>query len=165
MNASYNSLHVVNSYGAFGSVTRERFEVVLEGRADASDESWREYGFKGKPGDPRRRPRQFAPYHLRLDWLMWFVPLRGRARSERWLMRLCEQLLEGERAALGLLGYNPFPEQPPRQIRALMYQYAFTSRSERSATGAIWKRELVSELFRKGDVSREATAAAVRAEL
>jgi hypothetical protein len=150
MNASYNSLHLVNAYGAFGSVTRERFEVVLEGRSDSTEQSWREYGLKGKPGDPRRRPPQVAPYHLRLDWLMWFVPLRGFGRPERWLTRLCELLLEGDRAALSLLGHNPFPEQPPQQIRALMYQYAFTTRSERAATGAIWKRELVSELFRLG---------------
>lgn len=146
MNASYNVLHLVNAYGAFGSVTRERFEVVLEGSADG--ESWREYGFKGKPGDPRRRPPQVAPYHLRLDWLMWFVPLRGFARTERWLMNLCEQLLRGERAALGLLGRNPFQDAPPQQLRALLYHYKFTSRHERAESGAIWKRERMSELFR-----------------
>jgi hypothetical protein len=64
------------------------------------------------------------------------------------LTRLCEQLLAAERGALGLLGHNPFPERPPREIRALMYQYQFTTRSERTETGAIWKRELMSELFR-----------------
>ena len=159
MNASYNPLHLVNAYGAFGSVTRERFEVVLEGRASASEESWREYGFKGKPGDPQRRPRQFAPYHLRLDWLMWFVPLRGFGRPERWLTRLCEQLLEGDRATLRLLRHNPFPEAPPQQIRVLMYQYAFTTRSERAATGAIWKRELVSELWSVGNPARRSSSA------
>jgi len=159
MNASYNKLHLVNAYGAFGSVTRERFEVVLEGRADASEESWREYGFKGKPGDPRRRPPQVAPYHLRLDWLMWFVPLRGFGRPERWLTRLCEQLLDGEHAALGLLGHNPFPDGPPQQIRALMYQYAFTTPHERAQSGAIWKRELVSELFRVGSAGSTPLAA------
>src|SRR4029453_12182497 len=26
-------------------------------------------------GDPRRRPRQVAPYHLRLDWLAWFAAM------------------------------------------------------------------------------------------
>jgi len=75
MNLNYNPLHLVNAYGAFGSVTRERLEVVVEGAAGDRCE-WREYEFKAKPGNPRRRPRQVAPYHLRLDWLMWFLPLR-----------------------------------------------------------------------------------------
>lgn len=163
MNASYNPLHLVNSYGAFGSVTRERFEVVLEGRADGSDASWQEYGFKGKPGDPRRRPPQIAPYHLRLDWLMWFLPLRGFVRSERWLTRLCEQLLTGEGPALKLLGHNPFRERAPQQIRALLYRYELTSRAERAQTGAFWRRELASELFRMGSVSGRSPSRAASA--
>ena len=76
MNTSFDPLHIVNTYGAFGSITRERNEIVIEGTdADAITPSttWREYQFKGKPGDPARAPRQFAPYHLRLDWLMWFA--------------------------------------------------------------------------------------------
>src|SRR5439155_18020632 len=72
MNASFNRVHLVNTYGAFGSITRERYEVVIEG-TEAPELSpqaeWKEYEFKGKPGDPRRRPPQVAPYHLRRDWL------------------------------------------------------------------------------------------------
>src|SRR5439155_1598721 len=87
MNLNYNPLHLVNTYGAFGSVTRERFEIVVEAtedRAITGATRWREYELKGKPGDPSRRPRQVAPYHLRLDWMMWFLPFsvpsaRGRA--------------------------------------------------------------------------------------
>jgi hypothetical protein len=78
MNAPFNPFHLVNTYGAFGSVTRRRYEVVVEGTLGEAAEGaaeWREYEFKGKPGDPRRLPRQFAPYHLRLDWLMWFAAL------------------------------------------------------------------------------------------
>jgi hypothetical protein len=148
MNASYNSLHLVNAYGAFGSVTRERREIVLEGSADEAGEVWKEYGFKGKPGDPQRRPPQVAPYHLRLDWLIWFVPLRGFAQPERWLQRLLELLLAGDRAALRLLAHNPFPGAPPRQIRALLYQYRFTDARERAQSGAWWKREYLGEYFR-----------------
>src|SRR4051812_14825141 len=74
MNTSFNPLQIVNTYGAFGSVTRDRFEIIVEG-TDAENPGdgtgWREYEFKGKPGDPSRRPPQIAPYHLRLDWLMW----------------------------------------------------------------------------------------------
>src|SRR5438874_9985003 len=81
MNYSFNRFHLVNTYGAFGSVTRERYEIVLEGAAgDELSErtAWAEYEFRGKPGDPRRRPPQVAPYHLRLDWLMWFAALSPR---------------------------------------------------------------------------------------
>src|SRR5207247_5773615 len=76
MNYTFNPLHLVNTYGAFGSVTKTRYEVVVEGtaeRAPGPETAWKEYEFKGKPGDPRRMPRQYAPYHLRLDWLMWFA--------------------------------------------------------------------------------------------
>ena len=78
MNRSYNRFHLVNTYGAFGRVTRTRYEIVLEGTDDSiisQATHWQEYGFKAKPGDPRRRPPQVAPYHLRLDWAMWFLPL------------------------------------------------------------------------------------------
>lgn len=95
MNYSFNRLHLVNSYGAFGSINRIRFEVVVEGTDEqrlTPTTVWREYGFRGKPGDVRRRPRQYAPYHLRLDWLMWFAgispayarPGCGRSPSGCW---------------------------------------------------------------------------------
>jgi len=81
MNASFEPLHLVNTYGAFGSITRERYEIVIEGTADENlgdGTVWREYEFKGKPGDPARRPPLVAPYHLRLDWLMWFEAMHHR---------------------------------------------------------------------------------------
>src|SRR5262245_35311578 len=79
MNYSYNRFHLVNTYGAFGSVTKERYEIVIEGTDDPfiSDQThWREYEFKAKPGNPMRKAPQVAPYHLRLDWLVWFLPFR-----------------------------------------------------------------------------------------
>lgn len=81
MNFSYNPLHLVNDYGAFGSVTRERYEVVLEGAADLATSSWKEYGFKGKPGDLRRRPPQIAPYHLEARLAHVVPSSRPRRRS------------------------------------------------------------------------------------
>jgi hypothetical protein len=147
MNYSFNRLHLVNTYGAFGSVTRERYEVVLEG-TDAQEVTegtvWREYEFRGKPGDPRRRPPQVAPYHLRLDWLMWFAAL-SPAYAEGWLGPLVEKLLRGDPAVLGLLRRNPFPGAPPVWIRARYYHYRFTTRQERRASGAWWVRELAGE--------------------
>ncbi|MEX2402237.1 MAG: lipase maturation factor family protein [Rhodothermales bacterium] len=156
MNASYNPLHLVNAYGAFGSVTKQRHEVIIEGTRDAEpspDAVWREYEFKGKPGDPARRPSQVAPYHLRLDWLMWFLPLSVRVTEsgarvpgyERWFARLVEKLLAGDPSVLELLRTNPFPDEPPRWVRARFFRYRFTSAAERKETGRWWDRSLVDE--------------------
>ena len=145
MNYNYNPLHIVNAYGAFGSVTRERLEIVLEGSAAAQGGDWREYEFRGKPGDPLRRPRQVAPYHLRLDWLMWFQALGAMRWPEAWFTQLVDRLLAGDPAVRKLLGRDPFPDQPPRRIRALLYRYTFTTKQQRAQTGAFWNRELLGE--------------------
>jgi hypothetical protein len=141
MNHNYNALAIVNAYGAFGSVTRERFEVVVEGAADEAGSEWREYEFVAKPGDPLRRPPQIAPYHVRLDWLMWFLPLGGG--REAWFTRLVEKLLRGDRELLRLLRVNPFPGQPPRWLRARLFLYRYTTPHERRQSGAWWVREPV----------------------
>src|SRR5215472_11241956 len=112
MNASFDPFHLVNTYGAFGSISRRRYELVIEGTADPAPgpaARWLEYEFKGKPGDPRRRPPQVAPYHLRLDWLMWFLPL-GTPIPHAWLLALAEKLLANDQPTLRLLRHNPFPD-------------------------------------------------------
>jgi hypothetical protein len=143
MNTSYDPLRLVNSYGAFGSVTRDRYEVVLEATDDPSPgpgTEWREYEFRGKPGDPYRRPPQVAPYHLRLDWLMWFVGIDpGYGRG--WLEPLLRKLVAADPATLRLLRSAPFGAEPPAAVRAVQYRYRFTSRAERRETGAWWHRE------------------------
>jgi hypothetical protein len=146
MNASFNRWHLVNAYGAFGSVTRQRDEVVIEGtEAERPTEAdWREYGFYGKPGDPDRRPRQWAPYHLRLDWLLWFVPL-GAARQP-WFAALLAHLLDADPRLLRLVRVDPFAGRPPRLIRVRMFRYRFARRDEHRATGAIWVRHELYEL-------------------
>ena len=149
MNFSFNPLHLVNTYGAFGSITRVRQEIVIEGTdaaAIAGATAWREYEFKGKPGDPARTPPQIAPYHLRLDWLMWFAAMSSPS-DHPWFTALLVKLLEGDAATLGLLKTNPFPDRPPRYVRALLYEYRFTSREERSRTGRWWTRELLGEYY------------------
>jgi lipase maturation factor len=149
MNFSFNPLHLVNTYGAFGSITRARDEIVIEGTDDPAITAatiWREYEFKGKPGDPARRPSQIAPYHLRLDWLMWFAAMSSPS-DHRWFAPLLIKLLEGDRATLGLLRANPFPARPPRYVRALYYEYRFTTPEERRRTGRWWNRELRGEYF------------------
>jgi hypothetical protein len=146
MNASFEPLHLVNTYGAFGSITRDRFEIVIEGTSDETVTAvteWREYEFKGKPGDPGRMPPQVAPYHMRLDWLMWFESMAPMPQS-RWFFNLLGGLLRGDRETLSLLRTNPFPDRPPRFLRAHYYKYTFTTPEERRASGRWWHRELVS---------------------
>ncbi|MFE0731207.1 lipase maturation factor family protein [Streptomyces antibioticus] len=148
MNRSFDPLHLVNTYGAFGSVSRVRHEVVVEGTLDEvprEDSDWREYEFKGKPGDPRRWPRQFAPYHLRLDWMMWFAAL-SPSYAGAWFGVLTERLLENDRDTLRLLRRSPFPpDRPPRHIRARLFRYRYTSWRELRETGACWERTYVRE--------------------
>jgi hypothetical protein len=147
MNTSFEPLHLVNTYGAFGAITRTRYEIVLEG-SDAAivteGTAWREYEFKGKPGDPARRPPQIAPYHLRLDWLMWFEAF-SPAPQDEWFIALLRQVLRGDAATLSLLKTNPFPDHPPRYLRARYYRYRFTTAAERRESGRWWNRQLVSE--------------------
>jgi uncharacterized membrane protein YhdT len=147
MNASFDPFRLVNTYGAFGSVSRVRDEVIVEGTdAELVDRAttWHEYEFKGKPGDLRRMPPQFAPYHLRLDWLMWFLPLSARY-GERWFVPFLIRLLEGDRPTLALLRTNPFPDHPPRFVRARLFRYRFTTRAERRETGAWWARTFIGD--------------------
>jgi hypothetical protein len=142
MNASFDPCHLVNTYGAFGSISRQRYELVIEGTDDPApgpQARWLEYGFKGKPGDPRRLPRQVAPYHLRLDWLMWFAAL-SRGYAEPWLPRLLDGLLAGDPEVLRLLRVNPFPGSPPARVRVSRYRYQFTSWRQLRQTGAWWER-------------------------
>ncbi|MEV5933303.1 lipase maturation factor family protein [Streptomyces sp. NPDC052079] len=150
MNRSFDPLHLVNTYGAFGSVTRVRYEVIVEGTADEvprEDSEWREYEFKGKPGNPRRWPRQYAPYHLRLDWLMWFAALSPMYAAP-WFGGLVERLLTNDRDTLKLLRHSPFPaDAPPRHIRARLFRYRFTTWRELRETGACWDRTYVREFL------------------
>ena len=147
MNSSFDPLHMVNTYGAFGSISRTRDEVVIEGTAapDPSDETaWREYEFKGKPGDVKRMPRQWSPYHLRLDWLMWFLPLSS-AYAQPWLMPFCSGLLANDPAIIALLRTNPFPDAPPTHVRATLYRYRFSTPHELRSERIWWRRERIGE--------------------
>ena len=146
MNAAFNRWQLGNTYGAFGSVTKQRVEVVVEGTlAPEPDEDadWREYGFRGKPGDVRRMPRQWAPYHLRLDWLMWFLPLR--TVHEQWFYAFLAKLLEADRATLRLLRHDPFDGSRPHWIRVISYLYRFSTRAEFRETGQRWIRIALEE--------------------
>jgi len=145
MNTSFDPFELVNTYGAFGSVGRERYEIVLDGTDDdpgGAAARWVEYDFKCKPGTVDRRPCWISPYHYRLDWQMWFQDMPG-APIEPWLVRLVKKLLDGDPATRALLAAGPFEDHPPRAIRARYYRYEFTRAGEHAR--AWWKRTLVSD--------------------
>ncbi|XP_032316499.1 lipase maturation factor 1 isoform X3 [Camelus ferus] len=128
MNSSFNPLRIVNTYGAFGSITKERTEVILQGTASSNasspDAEWEDYEFKCKPGNLRRRPCLISPYHYRLDWLMWFAAFQTYEHNE-WIIHLAGKLLTNDAQALSLLAFNPFAGRAPPQVgpgRALQVQ-------------------------------------------
>jgi len=149
MNTSFNPFHLVGTYGAFGGITRQRFEVVVEGTDDAvisSSTRWKEYEFKGKPNDVTRMPPQIAPYHLRLDWLMWFAAM-SNYYDYPWFVNFVAKLLENDRPVLSLLKSNPFPDHAPKFVRAELYEYHFANPETRKRTGQWWSRTLVGPWF------------------
>lgn len=127
-----------SSYGLFAVMTTSRPEIIVEGSNDGV--TWLEYEFKYKPGDPKRRPQFVAPHQPRLDWQMWFAALSDY-RHNPWFINFCLRLLQGSPEVLGLLERNPFPNAPPRYIRAVVYDYHFTDFATRRKTGAWWRRE------------------------
>lgn len=143
MNTSFDRLFVVNTYGAFGSVGRTRREIVFEGTTDSvitQTTQWREYEFKCKPGDTNRRPCLISPYHYRLDWLIWFAAMSSPERYP-WSVHLVWKMLHNDELALNLLANEPFPDEPPRFVRAQLYNYTFAPLDD--PQGAWWKRELI----------------------
>lgn len=150
MNFSFNPIHLVNTYGAFGTVTKKRYEIIIEGTDDktiGSETEWKAYEFKGKPGDPQKRSPQISPYHLRLDWQMWFAAMSSVHRHP-WFLRLLEKLLRNDEQTLKLLRHNPFQGRRPEYIRAQLYEYRYASSEERRNTGRWWSRTFVSEYVR-----------------
>ena len=126
--------------------------MVIEGTDEeslTSETKWREYEFIGKPGNVKTRSLQIAPYHLRLDWLMWFQPFRAQGTDrgvfvygyDPWFLHFIAKLLQNDGATLSLIRTTPFPQKPPVYIRALLYEYHFTTRKEKKETGAWWRRE------------------------
>ena len=149
--ARIEPFRIVNGYGLFRVMTKERPEIQVEGSADGID--WVSYEFKWKPGDVNRAPRWCAPHQPRLDWQMWFAALGGR-RQEDWFQNFVVRLLENEPAVTRLLARNPFPEKPPKYVRAILFKYQFTTSEERRATGAWWKRREIGEFFPEATLRR-----------
>ncbi|XP_064630133.1 lipase maturation factor 1-like [Lineus longissimus] len=147
MNTSFDPLRLVNTYGAFGSVTKERTEVIIQGTYsnnpyDEDVNAWKEYEFKCKPGNVTRRPCLISPYHYRLDWLMWFAAFQNY-QYNNWLVHLAAKLLVNDPGATSLLENNPFEgKKPPKFIRVEHYRYTYTKLGSNDAKrGRWWKRK------------------------
>ncbi|XP_067329750.1 lipase maturation factor 1 isoform X2 [Anolis sagrei] len=152
MNTSFNSLRIVNTYGAFGSVTKERTEVILQGTSSLDpkdpDAIWEEYEFKCKPGDMHRRPCLISPYHYRLDWLMWFAAFQTYEQNE-WIIHLAAKLLANDKEVLSLMATNPFEGKgPPRWVRGEHFRYKFSRPGgTHAADGKWWIRKRIGPYF------------------
>ena len=127
MNTSYDPLHLVNAYGAFGTVGRDRPVIIFEG-SDSSDPDtatdWKEYPYVASPWDPALTPPQIAPYQPRLDWSVWFAAM-ATWRDYPWTLNFVWKLLHNDPGALSLLAGNPFPDHPPKYVRIVLYNYRF----------------------------------------
>ncbi|KAM8887924.1 lipase maturation factor 1 [Synchiropus picturatus] len=152
MNTSFDPLRIVNTYGAFGSITKERTEVIFQGTSSADpkapDAVWEEYQFLCKPGDLFRRPCLISPYHYRLDWLMWFAAFQTYEQSE-WIIHIAGRLLANDSSVLSLMDHNPFHgRDAPRWVRGEHFKYKFSRPGSASAAeGKWWVRKRIGAYF------------------
>jgi Lipase maturation factor len=141
MNTSFDPLDLVNTYGAFGTIGRERLNVVFQGTdsdTTAGAVDWKDYLYQALPVDVHEMPVQVAPYQPHLDWQMWFAAM-GTYHQYPWTLHLIWKLLHNDPVALSFFRYNPFPDHPPRYIRAVLYKYSFAPAG--NAEGDWWIRE------------------------
>jgi hypothetical protein len=131
---------IANQYGLFAVMTRGRYEIEFQGSMDG--ENWVAYPFRYKPQDPAQPPRIYAPYHPRFDWNLWFASLGGW-REYPFVPNTEFLLLTNDKDVLTLFARNPFAREPPRQVRAVLWQYWFTTMAEKRATGMWWRRQML----------------------
>ena len=144
--------YTVNGYGLFAVMTTIRPEIIVQGSNDGVE--WRDYEFKHKPGDLARRPSFIAPHQPRLDWQMWFAALSPN-RISGWFQAFAFRLMQGSPAVVSLLAENPFPESPPRYIKAELYLYTYSDYGARGETGHWWERRHVRTYFGPVTLGRE----------
>jgi hypothetical protein len=131
---------IANQYGLFAVMTPHRYEIEFQGSNDG--QHWVAYRFRYKPQDVRERPRIYAPYQPRFDWNLWFASL-GSWQQNAIVPRTEELLLNNDRAVLGLFSGSPFPDVPPRMVRAVLWQYWFSSLEEKRSEGVWWRRQFL----------------------
>jgi lipase maturation factor 1 len=129
---------IANRYGLFGIMTRGRYEIEFQGSDDGKN--WAAYPFRYKPQNLNEPPGMYAPYQPRFDWNLWFASL-GSWREYPIVPNTEVRLLSNDEDVLALFKSNPFPKNPPHQVRAILYQYWFTSMSEEKKEGLWWRRE------------------------
>ena len=155
----FEPFRVANTYGLFAVMTRARYEIEFQGTSDGT--TWVAYPFRCKPQDVRLAPRIYAPYQPRFEWNLWFASL-GTWVENRWVLNTEVRLLQNQPSTLQLFAGNPFAGKPPIAVRAMQWQYWFTSREEKQKTGAWWNRTLIGEyapaVRRMPDGSIEVTA-------
>jgi hypothetical protein len=131
---------IANRYGLFAVMTRGRYEIEFQGSNDG--QTWVAYPFRYKPQDPSKPPGIYAPYQPRFEWNLWFASL-GSWRDNLIVPSTEERLLSGAPEVLALFAGNPFPDAPPKQVRAVLWKYWFTTLAEKRATGMWWNRQLM----------------------
>jgi hypothetical protein len=131
---------IANEFGLFAVMTRGRYEIEFQGSRDG--QTWTPYPFRNKPQDVHAPPRIYAPYQPRFDWNLWFASL-GNWRQYPFVLNVEERLLTGEPVVLALFAGDPFPGQPPEQIRVVLWQYWFTGWREKHEQGLWWRREQI----------------------
>jgi hypothetical protein len=131
---------IANQYGLFAVMTRGRYEIEFQGSND--DENWTPYLYRYKPQALNGAPRIYAPYQPRFEWNLWFASL-GDWQQNNLVPLSEERLLENDPDVLALFRGNPFGQTPPRYVRAVLWQYWFTSMDEKRGTGNWWKRNLM----------------------
>ena len=151
MNGSFDPLRLVNTYGAFGTVTNVRNEIVLSSAQDLEG-PWREYEFPVKPGSLTRSPRFVSPYHYRLDWQLWIAACFGPIERSPWIYHLMIKLLEQDPQVIGsLLANDPWQgeDNPPKYIRADLYRYSFHRAEKHEQDPPYWDRTFVTRYHPK----------------
>jgi hypothetical protein len=131
---------VANQYGLFAVMTRGRYEIEFQGSSDG--QNWVAYPFRYKPQALNQPPRIYAPYQPRFDWNLWFASL-GEWREYPIVPNTEVRLLQNDKDVLALFAGNPFPQEPPKRIRAVLWQYWFTTIAEKRATGLWWRRKFL----------------------
>jgi hypothetical protein len=155
-------LLIVSSYGVFATTTTSRPGIIIEGSEDGA--SWKPYVLPYLPGPPDRAPAWNIPYQPRLDWQLWFASY-GTAAQSRWIERLMLRLLQGSAPVLGLFAHDPYPDHPPKYVRAELYDYRFADPQTRAATGAVWTRTLDGMYFPQVSLKDFAHAPSARAPM
>lgn len=144
INNSIAPLRLVGTYGPFSIMTKTRREIIIEGSNDGT--SWQEYTFRHKPGDVKKGAYWIIPHQPRIDWQLWFAAL-GNSQQNPWFVKFLVRVLQGRREVTAVFENNPFPEKPPRHLRALLYRYRFASPEKRATENVYWTRDLIRTYF------------------